>query len=479
MVTIKNKMKKLKFLLTMVVILSAFVSIHAEEPNTTDYFYINDFTIAPGETKEIELCLYSTQPYRSFQVNIYMPEGLEIVFDEDEYEYIIPSDRIPSRNWPYQSDFVADGSLLVSAYSSNNRVPIDAGDGALFTMKVKASENLSEDCVIQLKESEITGHVAPYVNYAFYGPDTECVVRVCRTASLPEVVSSGIVDARYKVSDNLTCVYVSADGKTVYAKDAGGFALRDQEPYQPSAAQSDSQNPKIFDSPGDFDQSNWVALNFKEEITTSRLEELMSHKVTVTGVLKNKLNPEIDVDEIVANSEDAATYEPNLYTIASFVEGNTYFVMPPKPQEYVNIHWAVYKKSEDGSHVFYMPKSEGNVNTEKLHGAVKACLDKYEGAAFEDNKVYELTAIVKALKPRVSESDATLLATENVDVQDSELSQYYEIYPLTSSTDDYVTGISNIVVNSEDETYYNLLGQPVTNPAPGIYIHKGKKVIVK
>lgn len=43
-----------------------------------------------------------------------------------------------------------------------------------------------------------------------------------------------------------------------------------------------------------------------------------------------------------------------------------------------------------------------------------------------------------------------------------------------------VTGVETISTNNNgDNTYYNLMGQPVTNPAPGIYIRGGKKVIVK
>ncbi len=43
-----------------------------------------------------------------------------------------------------------------------------------------------------------------------------------------------------------------------------------------------------------------------------------------------------------------------------------------------------------------------------------------------------------------------------------------------------VTGIETINANGNgDNTYYNLMGQPVANPTPGIYIRGGKKVIVK
>lgn len=438
---------------------------------TTDKFYINDFTIAPGEEKEIELNLLSTQDYYSFQVNIYLSEGLSFVFNEDEEDYIVPTERIPDgrkNGWPYLGDFVegGDGSLLVTAYSPNLVEALEAGDGAVFTFRVKADEILTNDGIIYCKFSEMTN--GEFNN--FNGPDTECHVSVCRTASLADVVAGGINQARYQISNELTFVYVADDGKTVYAKDDNGFAMKDEWPYKPSASQV--ANNKVFDNPENFDQSNWVVLNLKEEISTSQLGSLIGSKIKVTGILRDRLNPEIDVDDRTVISE-GQPYTPNLYTISSFGEGNDYFAMPPKPQEYVKIHWAIY---QDGN--FYMPKSENGINTQQLHGAVKSVLDMYEGGAFENGNMYELTGIVKALKPRVAAGGNTVYG---VNVQDSEVSTYYELHPITSSkTDtDPVTSINRIGNDNEDNTYYNLLGQPVTNPAPGIYIKNGKRIIVR
>ena len=44
-----------------------------------------------------------------------------------------------------------------------------------------------------------------------------------------------------------------------------------------------------------------------------------------------------------------------------------------------------------------------------------------------------------------------------------------------------VTAIADMKVEAAkgDNRYYNLMGQPVSNPSAGIYIHNGKKVIVK
>jgi len=39
--------------------------------------------------------------------------------------------------------------------------------------------------------------------------------------------------------------------------------------------------------------------------------------------------------------------------------------------------------------------------------------------------------------------------------------------------------VADSVRENEDATYYNLLGQPVNNPTRGIYIHRGKKLIIQ
>lgn len=50
---------------------------------------------------------------------------------------------------------------------------------------------------------------------------------------------------------------------------------------------------------------------------------------------------------------------------------------------------------------------------------------------------------------------------------------------VTMILDDEGTGIGNVVYQMSNETYYNLNGQRVTTPDRGLYIHNGKKVIIK
>ena len=444
------------------------VSLHAKaaSDNGQNSLYIEDFEINPGETKEIQIMLDNATAFSALQADIYMPEGLNIEKrSSGKYRFSLNPDRIEDHS--VSSSTRPDGAIRILVASQGSE-ELYGNEGYIVSFKVTADDGFVGPHSIEMKN--IVASTAQAVENEIN--DWMCAVNGRIEGAFAEVLGNDNVGNRPMVSveDQLTIVHVTDDGKTIYAKDDNGFAKKDEWPYQPSASQV--ANNKVFDNPEKFDQSNWVALNLKEEVSSSQLEGLIGSRVKVIGILKDVLNPEIDVDEMTVESE-GLPYKPNLYTIASFGEGNDYFVMPPKPQEYVSIHWAVYK---DGC--FYMPKSENGVNTEGLHGAVAVNTSIYEGAAFEDNSVYELTGIVKALNPRAVTSGVAIMSA---DVEDSEASPYYELYPITSTKTDTnpVTAINRIGIDKDDDTYYNLLGQPVSNPTPGIYIKNGRKVVVK
>lgn len=58
-------------------------------------------------------------------------------------------------------------------------------------------------------------------------------------------------------------------------------------------------------------------------------------------------------------------------------------------------------------------------------------------------------------------------------------SAFYEFDLLTAETSEVMTGVNELNVNEPDGPYFDLLGRLVKNPTPGIYIHNGRKVIVR
>ena len=443
-------------------LLFTFCALKSQCEETTDNFYINDFTIAPGEQKTIELNLLNTQPYKSIQVNVYLPEGLSFVYDEDEESYVYPTERIP-RTWTYlQTDIVSDGSLLVSAYKSKpTNKDLVAGDGAVFEFNVVAANDFAGG-VIYCRRSVLTDAS----NTSNYGPDTECNVSVIKSVTLAELVADGKVNANYEITNPLTCAYITEDGTTIFAKDDNGFALKDQPPYVATEDQ-----PR-YERPEDFDQSNWVEIVLPEPITTiTQFQAINEHLITgIKGKLLDKVNPKLQATVMPTATSTESPYTPNCYIPANFSQ-NTYFLMPPKPQEFAMVKWAVYK---DGA--FYVPQKTATSNVHDLNGAVAANMELYRGDELVDNTIYILSAIIRA---KDIETPSTLKA-DPILPKEGELSDKYVIYPLLAETNDTITDITDIKGDAEgDGIYYNLLGQPVSNPGPGIYIYNGKKVIIK
>ena len=83
-------------------------------------------------------------------------------------------------------------------------------------------------------------------------------------------------------------------------------------------------------------------------------------------------------------------------------------------------------------------------------------------------------AYFKEIEPLDAHVDIPLPGTASAsDVEDVTLA---ELVAHGVDGNDYC--ISNADVKGDD-IYYNLMGQSVTNPAPGIYIHNGKKIVIK
>lgn len=288
--------------------------------------------------------------------------------------------------------------------------------------------------------------------------------------TLAGLVANGETGNDYRIVNALTVAYISSDGMTLYAKDDNEFAMRNQVPYVPTAEQI--QQDDIFDNVNDFDQSNWIAINLPSPVDDP--DYYVNHIITgVEGTLNDLTNPELTAHKMPSFG-NISSYTPNTVCVANFADNNTWFLVPPKPQEYVLIHWAVYHNG-----IFYMPlKGEHGFNTEGLQGAINinTSLCEYNGHKFENQNSYEFFALVKAKKPRTS---SMLSLPTYVNPQPSDPSPYYEIYPIYVK--DVTTGIDTINANEPagDDTYYNLMGQPVTNPTPGIYIKGGRKIIVR
>ena len=241
-----------------------------------------------------------------------------------------------------------------------------------------------------------------FVNGGYYNATGLVGVVNNHVMALSDIVSKGEVGKEYVVANDLTGVWLNDQNEWLWAKDDNGDAV------SPSC---NTQSLPVPDSTVDvdYDQSNWAQLILKTAVDGNAAQDIQGGMLlgqTVMGVLTDRDNPTIElrVNPIVTT---AVPYVPNTFMPAHFVEQADYFMVEPKPQEYVDVKWAFCREQlNDTTFVMVMPRSGDDVNAENLPGAFLATvkqgywqdMSSYDPeTAIRENYGYEMTGIVRAL----------------------------------------------------------------------------------
>ena len=269
-----------------------------------------------------------------------------------------------------------------------------------------------------------------FVNGGYYNANGLVGVVSSNVMTLADIVSKGEVGKEYVVANDLTGVWLNDQGQWLWVKDDNGDAVN------PSC---NTQALPVPDSilNMDYDQSNWAQLILKETGTSDMAQCLLLGQ-TVIGKLTDRNNPTI---ELRANPVPAmaASYTPNTFLPANFVEQADYFLVEPKPQEYVNIKWAICREQlNDTTFVMAIPESGDGYNTENLPGAFVATVKNgyWEDMSSFDpdmsirtNYGYAMTGIVRAI-----DSNSQLLAGVRPDGSEhSPVSDKWEVYVISAT----------------------------------------------
>ena len=131
-----------------------------------DRFFIEDFSINPGETKLVEMMLDNTVEYTALQADIYLPEGLTIEQEDDEYLFDL-TDR-KARNHTISSTMLSNGAIRILIASQTVKV-FSGNSGALVTFNIIADQSFSGQQTIQIRnviasEPDQTEHHLPDVD---------------------------------------------------------------------------------------------------------------------------------------------------------------------------------------------------------------------------------------------------------------------------------------------------------------------------
>ena len=139
------------------ILLSCVLALHAWTAAGENRFYIQNFSIDPGATADVAIMLDNeVTNFASFQADLYMPEGLELVqqYNEEDEEYFTFSltSRKKSR-MAIGSAPQSDGAvrLMLTQTMGSSMQTISGTSGALVTFKVKAADNASGTKYIRLE----------------------------------------------------------------------------------------------------------------------------------------------------------------------------------------------------------------------------------------------------------------------------------------------------------------------------------------
>lgn len=189
-------MKKINILILIVLM--------AVEAIANDRFYIEDFTINPGETKQIALILRNDTVYTAIQTDLYLPEGLTI--EQDDGEYIFDLTDRKARNHTASGSLLPTGAVRLLIGSQTNKT-FSGNDGALVLFNVIADNSFTGSKTIGIKNT-----IAAETNGALhYFSDETCHVAVEGSQPPVNEITLDPIMAKLKPGNTLQITATGAD----------------------------------------------------------------------------------------------------------------------------------------------------------------------------------------------------------------------------------------------------------------------------
>lgn len=253
-------------------------------------------------------------------------------------------------------------------------------------------------------------------NRAYLSVDGDVAVSVQATdITLADLCASGEEGELYTISDKLLAVEADETNGIVWCKDLGGNTSINPTSIvdgQTDFMRQEDAETQIAPQVGEWDQSNWVALQFSTPTTSNGIDALVSSAVgkyvkagTITGTYNDDVNYTLTMatDELQFDGTPETAYVPNVYCPANFVEsnlnptaaateGNNYFFMNPKVQEVCHITFAMW----DGDKFTVLKDSDipGVLNIDFSHNVLP-------NPPLVKDKAYQFDAVV-SLNTRAS-----------------------------------------------------------------------------
>lgn len=181
----------------------------AASATALDQLYIDDFSISPGETKMVEVMLDNDSAYTALQADIYLPEGLSVEQEDDDYIFSL-TDRKGSDH-TLASATLSSGAIRIYITSQALNT-IGGNSGALFTFNITASDTFAGSKSIEMKNIIATDEDRVLHHF----PNTACTVTKYEPAVVTSLMTTSCdIPQGVKVKFNVSVSPGNAENKTL------------------------------------------------------------------------------------------------------------------------------------------------------------------------------------------------------------------------------------------------------------------------
>lgn len=126
--------------------MNVVLNITGIESTNENTVYMDNVEVLAGTENTLSVKMRNTVPIEGFEFDMYLPDGVTVVMDEDGFpEASLSTERTtPRKTNIFDAIMQTDGSLHVFATSTNGST-ISGNDGEIVTVKVIANETMEED----------------------------------------------------------------------------------------------------------------------------------------------------------------------------------------------------------------------------------------------------------------------------------------------------------------------------------------------
>ena len=150
------------------------IDIHEEYEVTTDNtLSFKDVTAYVGDTVSFTICMNNVDEITAFQMDLCLPEGIQLISDESGDVVIETSDRVSNKH-SLVCNQLEDGSYRFICYSTNNNV-FAGNDGELFSVTLSICDDV-ENGSYEIKAYNI--ELSDKTGKAYMGQDINGLVTV-------------------------------------------------------------------------------------------------------------------------------------------------------------------------------------------------------------------------------------------------------------------------------------------------------------